>query len=72
MSEVLAKLDQLVLKQKKVRAEAELTLYKVQNSKAFRVMKCPGCGGRALSNDPDEPFVCECGWRSDKANGDAR
>ena len=69
MSETLAKMNKLVLKQRRVRADAENTLYKIQNSKNIRIMKCPVCGGQAKSNDPEKPFVCKCGWRSDKMNG---
>jgi len=35
-----------------------------------RVQKCPACGGQAISDDTDEPFICPCGWRSDKKNGE--
>jgi len=33
-----------------------------------RRMKCPNCGTYATSVEPQEPFVCVCGWRSDKTN----
>lgn len=35
-----------------------------------RVQKCPACGGEAVSEDKGDPFVCPCGWRSDKKNGE--
>ena len=34
-----------------------------------RVQKCPVCGGQAVSEDIDKPFVCKCGWNSGKTNG---
>ena len=37
-----------------------------------RVQKCPICGGQAVSADTDDPYCCKCGWRSDKANGNAK
>ena len=35
-----------------------------------RIQKCPACGGQAISEDTDQPFICPCGWRSDKTNSD--
>jgi len=72
MSEALAKLQGFALKQKKIQADAELTLHKVVTAKGHRAMKCPACGGRAISSDPELPYICECGWRSDKMNGKSR
>ena len=39
------------------------------NSQPHRVQKCPVCKGQAVSKDTDNPFICNCGWRSDKSNG---
>jgi len=72
MSEALAKLQGFARKQKKIQADAEMTLYKVSCSNGRRKMKCPACGGIAVSNDPELPYICECGWRSDKMNGGSR
>ena len=71
MSEALAAMEKILLKQRKTNADAENTLYKLKTG-VCRKMKCPACGGYAVSNDPEDPFVCSCGWRSDKPNGEAR
>ena len=35
-----------------------------------RTMKCPWCNGVATSTGPGEPYICPCGWRSDRPNGE--
>ena len=78
-------LDIYVEQSKRNRLEAELNaeLMKelARDPKGFngkfvsatkRVQKCPICGGQAESADTDEPYCCECGWRSDRTNGNAK
>ena len=36
-----------------------------------RVQICPVCRGQAVSADTDQAYICECGWRSDRTNGNA-
>jgi len=81
----MAILDRCVSQSRRIRAEAELNADLMRElakdpegfngkfqSSSRRVQKCPACGGQAVSNDVDEPFICTCGWRSDKANGEIR
>jgi len=72
MSEALTAMQRIVMKQRKIRADTEYNLHKLNTSKKQRIMKCPICGRYAKSSDPGEPFICKCGWRSDKANGETR
>jgi len=75
-------LDIFVEQSKRNRLEAELNADLVREmardpqgfngkfaSANRRIQKCPVCGGQAVSEDVDKPFICQCGWRSDKTNG---
>ena len=78
-------LDIFVEQSKRNRLEAELNAdlarEMAKDPKGFNgkftsatrcVQKCPICSGQAVSEDTDEPYICECGWRSDKTNGETQ
>jgi hypothetical protein len=73
-------LDNCVEQSKKARVQAEQNNELVReyakdpkgfNSKfkADRIQKCPACGGDAISEEPGAPYICKCGWQSNKPNG---
>lgn len=78
-------LDICLDQSKRNRLEAELTAElareMAKDPKGFngkfmagieRVQICPNCRGQAVSEDVDKPFICPCGWRSDKKNGETQ
>jgi len=74
-------LDDYVRISKQVRIKAELTADLARDMardpegfngkfQADRIQKCPICGeNTAKSEGKGEPYICPCGWRSDKPNG---